>query len=1068
MLRILHSLFIVLASMTGVAEALSAEPLVIDDRLTVATLGNQVETWLDPTAALSAEQVTSPSFRDQFKPSAKPIPNFGYNSGAGWARFEIDYQGTPGRSVFLYFASPLVDLLEVYELAESGLVKRLAGDTVSIQTRSVRHRYPNFLITPKVGVTSFYVRLTGASPLQINPALASNEYFYDMTSQERGLNFLYFGIMIAMIAYNIFLYLSILDTVYLMYLLCVSSVFAVQWTLHGFHYQIFVNQGGDAANIWVGASIGAAAATSVMFAMSYLEIHRYHLLFRRLGQLLIAAAFFYTLGSIYGDYQKIASFGVPLSILTAIYCLTAGFFGLFRGLRSARFYTLAWSFFCLATIIEALRLAGVIASTPLTNDILQIGSAFEVILLSLGLADRIKLLQKEVYQTQKKALSEQRKANAELKKLGKMKDDFLANTSHELRTPLHAIVGLGEAILSQGNQDPETKYRLHMMLGSAKRLTLLVNDILDFSKLRHRRIELHEKPLDLAVLGQYVVEMMRPLLGQKPVELRLDLDESLTLVLGDEDRLQQILFNLVGNALKFTERGQVILKMTREENRVFFRIIDTGIGIPAEKLENIFEAFTQADGSIERQYGGTGLGLSITRKLVELHGGKITVHSEEGKGTQFTVSLPLRDVPEGSLASRQDEAEPLSKELREHILFRTETPSQLKPNLRMPKNAGVRILVADDDPYNLEVLVAQLTPEGYEVETAGDGQSALHLVMHGPTFDLALLDVMMPKMNGFELTRKIRELKDHIELPILLLTAKSQTEDVLKGFEMGANDYLLKPFARQELLARLEIHRTIRNQAQTTKLLSTEIRNEMEAKRVMVQDLAHRTNNPLHAATLALDLIQKELQRFRELMVGLFGDESQLDEDGKACLNEIKESFLSLQGHEQFIRGNIDRVVVAIREIRILCGIDGRPLEEVQFQDALSSAILRLEYSMGVDAIRRLEFDWLSDCRYLLVTHPIVLALCLEKILRQVLSSTSDELLIPVTWLEEGRPGLRMEFKSTGARVLTLPEDCQALWQHISYTLKPYGIRLEWNGQEPYLELRNLRSKPLEFSQEAS
>ncbi len=1037
----------------------AAKPIVIDDSLSSQDLGDQIDIWVDDSGQLSPEQVLSPSYAGLFQKIPKAHPNIGYTSAAAWGIFHIDYRGAPGRSVFLYFASPLVDSIEVYTEEQGTLVKRVAGDSIPIQTRSFRHRFPNFLLSLQPGVNTFYVRLSGASPLLFHPVVATPQVFYEFVAEEQALNFAYFGIMLAMLAYNLFLFLSILDLLTFLYILCVGSIFLVQWTIHGFHYQFFMNAGGHAANLWVGGSIAAATMSSVIFAMVYLDIHRSNRLQRRLAYAIVGAALVYGALCVLGDYQRVAAWGVPLSIVSALYCMGVGFAGLFRGQRAARFYTLAWTFFCLGTIISALRISGLIPVTVITNDALQIGSALEVILLSFGLADRIKALEAKVYQTQQLALSEQRKSNLELKRLAKLKDEFLANTSHELRTPLHAIVGLGESMLAQDTLDAEQKQRLSMMLGAARRLVYLVNDILDFSKLRYQNLELMEKPVDIRSLAQQVLDMMQSTLGTKALSLTLEADEDLPKLLGDEDRLQQILFNLLGNAIKFTEKGSVTLSLSQKAGRLHLAVKDTGIGIPPEKLSQIFEAFSQGDGSIERQFGGTGLGLTITRQLVELHKGYIDVQSELGKGSVFTISLPWKAVPEEAQVEGLGKRPALTPVKALVALPGLEDVSLLGEAAVSSKtnDPHIKVLVVDDDPMNVEVIVAQLKSRSFTVVTAQDGPMAMKLLGEEGPFDLALVDVMMPKMNGYDLTRRIRERFSYAELPVILLTAKSQLQDILMGFQVGANDYLVKPFARQELLARLDTQLTMRHQSEALKVLAFELRQEMEAKRVMVQDLAHRCNNPLHAAHLSLEMLEQDLRRLQVLVFQLLGDETQLDADGLACLKAFKESFQTLHQGENFTRVNLERVVQAIREIRILSGVDGRPMEETQFQDALSSALMRLEYSTGAEALRRLDFEWHSDSRYLFTTHPIVLAVTLEKMLRQLLSLTQEGLVIAATWFDEGTTGLRLDVHTDSGQSLHFDKATQELWSYLNFTMKPYAMKVEWIDGESALIFRSVQ-----------
>lgn len=247
------------------------------------------------------------------------------------------------------------------------------------------------------------------------------------------------------------------------------------------------------------------------------------------------------------------------------------------------------------------------------------------------------------FQLRKQAFEREHTLNQRLRELDKLKDEFLANTSHELRTPLNGIIGLSESLLDGAGgpvPEPMKKY-LEMIAYSGKRLANLVNDILDFAKLKNHTLQLHRRPVNVYESVQILLKMTEPLVGAKPLELINAVPESLPPVFADEGRLQQILYNLVGNAVKFTDRGSITVSAKHEYDRVVIDVVDTGIGIPPDQAAKIFESFEQVDGTDNRKYGGTGLGLAITKRLVELHGGVISVTSTLGVGSRFRVRLPV-------------------------------------------------------------------------------------------------------------------------------------------------------------------------------------------------------------------------------------------------------------------------------------------------------------------------------------------------------------------------------------------------------------------------------------------
>jgi adenylate cyclase len=414
--------------------------------------------------------------------------------------------------------------------------------------------------------------------------------------------------------------------------------------------------------------------------------------------------------------------------------------------------------------------------------------------------------------------------NEKLQQLDKLKDEFLANTSHELRTPLNGMIGLAESLIdgAAGSISEAMEYNLKLITQSGYRLATLVNDILDFSKLKHKNIELNQVPVGIWELVEIVLAISQTLAGSKKLELINDVPPNLSPAYADENRLQQILYNLVGNAIKFTLSGTVkvsakLVKITKEtENKdlknlatssqIAITISDTGIGIASDKLEQIFESFEQADGSTAREYGGTGLGLAVTKQLVELHGGTINVTSVLGEGSQFTFTLPVADQP--VLKTPSNLSNSLTLKLSSAAVSQTENYTLItdKPPLLEKQNpeSSFRILIVDDEPINLQVLTNHLSLENYQIVKAYNGVDALEIIEQGFFPDLILLDVMMPQMSGYEVTRKIRKMWPMDELPIMMLTAKNNISDLVFGLDVGANDYVGKPFAKEELMARIK------------------------------------------------------------------------------------------------------------------------------------------------------------------------------------------------------------------------------------------------------------------------
>ncbi|NQD35507.1 response regulator [Permianibacter sp. IMCC34836] len=449
----------------------------------------------------------------------------------------------------------------------------------------------------------------------------------------------------------------------------------------------------------------------------------------------------------------------------------------------------------------------------------------------------------------------QKRINDQLRRIDQLKDEFLANTSHELRTPLNGIIGVAESLRDgvAGEMNDRARDHLALIADSGRRLAHLVNEILDFKKLSHGSVALERSPTDLQASVAVVLALSRPLAGDKDLALVNAVPADFPPLDADENRLEQILHNLVGNAVKFTPQGHVTVTARVVDGMAEIQVADSGIGIATDQLDRIFLPFEQVAEANTRRHGGTGLGLAVVKKLVELHGGKVAVHSLEGNGSQFSFTLPLASAGAQVKKARSEPAAPgkllpLRKAIAAPILGNAAT-----------------ILVADDEPLNCQVVADCLSMQGYNIVTVGDGQAAID-ALGQQAFSLLILDVMMPKLSGFDVARRVRETFSQQELPILMLSARNRPEDVATGLAAGANDYIGKPVERSELVARvknlLALHEV--NAA----------RREREQARVVqetVNRLARYFPPPLVQRLLA-DPDAKQLQAERRRLTVLFAD----------------------------------------------------------------------------------------------------------------------------------------------------------------------------------------------------
>jgi signal transduction histidine kinase/ActR/RegA family two-component response regulator len=374
------------------------------------------------------------------------------------------------------------------------------------------------------------------------------------------------------------------------------------------------------------------------------------------------------------------------------------------------------------------------------------------------------------------------------------KGEFLANVSHEIRTPMNAIIGMADLALHSGLAEPQRGY-IQRVRSSADLLMGILNDILDFSKIEAGKLDIDTVDFDL----DDVVRSVSEIVGVRAREQSLILSTEVATdvpprLRGDPLRLQQVLLNLMGNAVKFTARGRVALHVesvasTDEGLRLRFTVQDTGLGMTADQMSRLFQPFTQADASTSRRFGGTGLGLAISRQLVERMGGRIDVASEPGQGSTFWVELPFGVVASASAA----------------LPTATVTRLMSLPGAAdHPELAGLHVLLVEDNEVNQELAVALLERVGIQVTLAGDGRQALSCLKAG-SFDCVLMDCQMPEMDGYTATRLMREQPEWARLPVIAMTANAMAGERDKVLEAGMNDHVPKPVPVGELYRKLAV-----------------------------------------------------------------------------------------------------------------------------------------------------------------------------------------------------------------------------------------------------------------------
>lgn len=453
--------------------------------------------------------------------------------------------------------------------------------------------------------------------------------------------------------------------------------------------------------------------------------------------------------------------------------------------------------------------------------------------------------------------------NETLLRMDELRDEFLVSASHELRTPLSGVVGVAESLRDGrfGALTIPAREQANLIVSSGRRLYTLVNDLLDFNRIKHGNLKLHIRPVSLFDALETAFQLTRPLAPAQNLTLINATPDSLPPAAADEERLQQILINLLTNALKFADHGEIRARAAAAGAFLQVSIEDDGAGVPAALRDRIFDTFEESPAV--RMQGGLGIGLSITRKLVELHGGRIWYEALESGGSRFSFSLPVffpgvhGAIEEsdwnaliGGAASRSAPGAPATP----GASAETSPPASAE-------GRTLRALAVDDEPVVRRVLTSYLASIDCAVEETATGQRALELIRAGEKFDIILIDAMLPHMSGYELCRQIRAEPAAAAAPIIMLTARSRMTEMLADLDHGANDFIAKPFTRQELLARVDFHLKL---ARTTNSL----RQLNENLEQLVEDRTHETVMALAELTRREKEIMGELNLARAIQEG--------------------------------------------------------------------------------------------------------------------------------------------------------------------------------------------------------
>jgi len=785
----------------------TAQPILhLNDRTTSVKLNDYVYCLVDDQHQFSAQAVIAGKHDQAFGPSLHPDLNFGFNNADYWLKLDLqDLTTQPNKRWVFELAYPNMDLVEMYVVDSAGNFEvRRAGDLLPLSLRELKEYNFSFRfnLPPNGATRRIYLHFSGRDVKHFPIFIWEEASFLKRIIDENIYWGLYFGFLSIIFLYNLSFFVYLYEKIYFYYLLYLLSFILVELTRANgsFGHRYFWPD-----NLWfTNNSVHLFTSLTVIFGMLFfsagLNVRQTFPTFYRVMQLTALLALLHIV-AILANWEELPVFWTfMLAIGADCLLLLAGFVALWQGYRPARFYVLATVSFFGGLISLFLLEKGVVPDIWVFQQALNIGSFLETVFLTLALAQSIRVAKEGKRQAEAKqlkahlALDSNRQLTAKLQEIELVKNRFIANVTHEFRTPLTLILAPVQQWLA-GQQLPQPPWpALNSIRHNAESLLRLINQLLELSRLESGVTALSPEPGDLAIFLRQQLACCLSLAEIKQIDLVADIPYQSAVAHFDHEKMERIISNLLGNALRFTAQGgQVRLGLRFGAHSAQIQVQDNGVGIAQAEASRIFDRFYQVDSSAQRAHEGSGIGLALTKELVQLMQGQIGVESTLGQGSLFTVELPLQLIEIVAAPNSLPQTLP-----NQQLIGQVMRPVQEVATSPM----GQPLVLVVEDHTELRIYLSEQLAPDYQVLVASDGQQGLELAQaHIP--DLIISDLMMPRLDGLSLCHQLKTDERTCHVPILMLTAKAGTDSKIEGLEHGADDYLVKPFVLAEVRARV-------------------------------------------------------------------------------------------------------------------------------------------------------------------------------------------------------------------------------------------------------------------------